>query len=269
MASNDHCGNKTAKELILRASKLLDKQIETKGKVTFHDWLTILAILTVNETSYDVADFWAKAFDIWCNKARENAKVLVSNVDRNRIKTGHVNHNTDNSGFDEEQLNKEIEQFVKTDRNLSIIFNCLRMHDLETNTKDCLEQLIAKALDIHNVEIKEIPEGIIKLVYDERDINILERWLRGDVVLDPNDPTGTHGWKRLMHSNQEQKKTEKPTWKFYQDAAYEAANEATRCLMRSDILNAQREYYMAQNKYFDTLSQIYQANETFKFDLYV
>jgi len=235
MASNDHCGNKTAKELILRASKLLDKQIEAKGKVTFHDWLTILAILTVNETSYDVADFWTKAFDTWRNKARENAKALVSKADMNSVKTGNINHNTDNSGFDEEQL--------------------------------CLEQLIAKALEIHNVEIKEIPEGIIKLVYDERDINILERWLRGEVVLDPNDPTGTHGWKRSIHSNEEHKSAEKPTWKCYQDAAYEAVNEATRCLMRSDILNARREYYMAQNKYFDTLSQIYQANESFKFYL--
>ena len=237
MASNDHCGNKTAKELILRASKLLDKQIEAKGEVTFHDWLTILAILTTNETSYDVADFWVKAFYAWRDKEREYAKTSDFKADMNSVKIGNVNHNTDNSGFDGEQL--------------------------------CLEQLIAKALEIHNVEIKEIPEGIIKLVYDERDINILERWLRGEVVLDPNDPTGTHGLKRLIHSNEEHKNAEKPTWKFYQDAAYEAANEATRCLMMRDILNARREYYAAQNKYFDTVSQIYHANETYNFDLYV
>lgn len=174
MASNDHLGNKTAKELILHASKLLDKHIESKGEATFHDWLTILAILTINETSYDVADFWAKAFDVWHNKARENAEALVSKADMNSVKTGNINHNTDNSRFDEEQ--------------------------------------------------------------------------------------------RL---NKEQKKTEKPMWKFYQDVAYEAANEETRCLMMRDILNARREYYAAQNKYFDTVSQIYRANETYKFDLYV
>ena len=269
MTSNNHLGDKTAKEIILHASKLLDKHIEAKGEATFHDWLTILAVLTINETSYDVADFWVKAFYTWRDKEREYVKASDFKVDMNSVKNGNVNHNTDNSRFDEEQLNKEIEQFVKTDNNLSIIFNCLRIDDLETNIKDCLEQLIAKALEIHNIEMKEIPEGIIKLVYDEQDINVLERWLKGDVVLDPNDPTGTHGWKRLMCSNQEQKKTEKPTWKFYQDAAYEAADEATRCAMRSDILNARREYYMAQNKYFDTLSQIYRANENFKFYLNV
>lgn len=174
MTSNDNRGGKTAKELILHASKLLDKHIEAKGEATFHDWLTILAILTINETSYDVADFWAKAFDTWRNKARENAKALVSKADMNSVKTGNINRNTNNGGFDEEQ-----------------------------------------------------------------------------------------------HSNKEQKKTEKPMWKFYQDAAYEAANEETRCLMMRDILNARREYYAAQNKYLDTVSQIYHANETYNFDLYV
>lgn len=231
----------TVTELLDRARELFDSRLESDGCIDFNGWLDILWTVTMYKNDYDVNSFWMGAFMIWREKT-------------NSPKQKTKNYYCANESDEKSKEVKSEEQDVNTVEN-----------NFKKPDTDSLYKKIIDTCSMYDISISRIPVRLEKLVCDTCDISYLERWCKGELVSDPDNPCNT--FRLYRYSDKASQQDEKCKCDFYYDAARDAAYEATRCMMQSDILIAQHDYYQALHKYYNELGKIVQANESFNFDL--
>lgn len=129
--------------------------------------------------------------------------------------------------------------------------------DAESDFNDHIKPI----LDGYKIDVTDIPPSLYAYAFYQNDASIIEKYCKGDPVLDPNDPNGKHGWIRYI--KQTPKKQEHP----YRDLAYMADMEISRCCLLIKKLEITKEYLAAQAKYFDALDHLEDDNYHFGFDL--